>query len=63
MKYAGEFSRNDVNFCTIDIQQAARLTPVVTKCNKIHEEYLQKVDKELYDHLTKLEIEPQLYGM
>ncbi|CAG8524741.1 6773_t:CDS:10 [Paraglomus brasilianum] len=43
--------------------EAARLTPVVTKCNKIHEEYLQKVDKELYDHLTKLEIEPQLYGI
>ncbi|CAG8440468.1 11923_t:CDS:10 [Diversispora eburnea] len=40
-----------------------KLTPVVMKCNKIHEEYLQKIDPDLYHHLKDLEIEPQLYGI
>ncbi|CAG8478943.1 12154_t:CDS:2 [Ambispora gerdemannii] len=43
--------------------EAAKLTPVVMKCNKIHEEYLRKADPELYNHLKGLEIEPQLYGI
>ncbi|CAG8734376.1 9402_t:CDS:2, partial [Ambispora leptoticha] len=43
--------------------EAAKLTPVVVKCNKIHEEYLRKADPELYKHLKDLEIEPQLYGI
>ncbi|KAG9303580.1 hypothetical protein G9A89_018476 [Geosiphon pyriformis] len=43
--------------------EAAKLTPVVMKCNKIHEEYLKTVDPDLYNHLKTLEIEPQLYGI
>ncbi|KAF0411866.1 RabGAP/TBC [Gigaspora margarita] len=43
--------------------EAAKLTPVVMKCNKIHEEYLRTIDIELYNHLKNLEIEPQLYGI
>nr|CAG8564956.1 2542_t:CDS:10 [Entrophospora candida] len=43
--------------------EVAKLTPVVVKCNKIFNEYLKTFDFELYEHLSNLEIEPQLYGI
>ncbi|CAG8525412.1 7225_t:CDS:2 [Acaulospora morrowiae] len=43
--------------------EAAKLTPVVMRCSKIHEEYLKTIDPELHMHLKDLEIEPQLYGI
>lgn len=37
--------------------------PVVQVCNKIQNEYVKALDFELYQHLEKINIEPQLYGM
>ncbi|CAG8526384.1 31389_t:CDS:10 [Racocetra persica] len=64
VKRAGQSS--DVNYARLikEVQaEAAKLTPVVMKCNKIHDEYLRTIDLELYNHLKDLEIEPQLYGI
>ena len=47
-------------------QQAAQeeqLTPVVARCRKIQHVLLKQKDPELYQHLMKCKIEPQLYAM
>nr|XP_006823900.1 PREDICTED: TBC1 domain family member 5-like isoform X1 [Saccoglossus kowalevskii]XP_006823901.1 PREDICTED: TBC1 domain family member 5-like isoform X2 [Saccoglossus kowalevskii] len=38
-------------------------SPVVTKLTKIQDRVLQKYDYELYLHLSRLEIAPQIYGI
>lgn len=43
--------------------EAAKLTPVVAKCHRIHHHLLRTLDPELYKHLEGLGIEPQLYGI
>ncbi|RUP47794.1 rab-GTPase-TBC domain-containing protein, partial [Jimgerdemannia flammicorona] len=42
---------------------AAKLNPVVMECHRIHHEFLRTVDPQLYGHLERLGIEPQLYGI
>jgi len=39
------------------------LTPVVTRCRKIHHLLLKQKDPALYQHLVECHIEPQLYAM
>jgi len=34
---------------------------VLSRCHRIHHRYLQSVDKELYGHLEREEIEPQMH--
>ncbi|RHZ49558.1 hypothetical protein Glove_519g19 [Diversispora epigaea] len=53
----------DLDYSRMIKEEAAKLTPVVMRCNKIYEEYLQKIDPDLFLHLNNLEIEPQLYGI
>lgn len=36
---------------------------IVTKLQRIQDDLLKKVDQELYEYLTKLDIAPQIYGM
>lgn len=36
---------------------------IVTKLQRIQDDLLKRVDQELYDHLTKMDIAPQIYGM
>ncbi|MGH0145522.1 UNVERIFIED_CONTAM: hypothetical protein FKN15_026845 [Acipenser sinensis] len=36
---------------------------IVTKVNRIQDQLLKKHDIELYMHLNRLEIAPQIYGM
>ncbi|CAG8534188.1 14058_t:CDS:2 [Acaulospora colombiana] len=63
-EYNDEGTDQDYSRMIKEVQaEAAKLTPVVMRCNKIHEEYLKMIDPELYSHLKNLEIEPQLYGM
>ncbi|KAJ8036351.1 TBC1 domain family member 5 [Holothuria leucospilota] len=38
-------------------------TPIVNKIQRIHDVILQKNDFELYTHLTRLDIHPQIYGI
>lgn len=38
-------------------------TPIVNKIQRIQDVILQKNDFELYTHLTRLDIHPQIYGM
>lgn len=40
-----------------------QLTPVVTRCRKIHHVLLKQKDPVLYAHLQQCHIEPQLYAM
>ncbi|CAG8614428.1 18236_t:CDS:10, partial [Cetraspora pellucida] len=64
VKRAGQNSDADYARLIKEVQaEAAKLTPVVMKCNKIHDEYLRTIDPELYHHLKNLDIEPQLYGI
>lgn len=39
------------------------IAPIVTICNTIHGEYLQKSDPALWAKLKESQIEPQIYGM
>lgn len=39
------------------------VTPIVTVCNRIQNQYLSKVDPTLWRKLSEVGIEPQLYGM
>ena len=38
-------------------------SPLVKKLNRIREFILKKHDYELYSHLNRLDIQPQIYGM
>ena len=38
-------------------------SPIVERSKRIHEEYLHRVDPELTDHLTSIEILPQIFLM
>ncbi|KAJ3218801.1 TBC1 domain, member 5 [Dinochytrium kinnereticum] len=44
-------------------ESQARTLPIVTHCKKIQNDLLRVLDVELCDHLNKLGIEPQLYGL
>ena len=44
-------------------EQQEQLTPVVTRCRKIHHLLLKQKDPVLYQHLVECHIEPQLYAM
>jgi len=44
-------------------QHQEHLTPVVTRCRKIHHLLLKQKDPMLYEHLVECHIEPQLYAM
>lgn len=37
--------------------------PILKICEKVMFEYLKPLDYQLFSHLTKLEIEPQLFGL
>jgi hypothetical protein len=37
--------------------------PILLTCQRIQGELLKAVDLEVYQHLEKIGIEPQLYGM
>ncbi|OZJ04100.1 hypothetical protein BZG36_02856 [Bifiguratus adelaidae] len=43
--------------------EAARLNPIVMKLHQIHHNLVRRIDPQLYTHLEKLRIEPQLYGI
>ena len=43
--------------------QAQNLTAVVRKCHRVQHILLKQYDPALYNHMTGLGIEPQIYGM
>ena len=38
-------------------------SPVVQKCKRIQQELLRRSDPELYEYLTEMDMEPQLYAL
>ena len=44
-----------------DKSQEQGVSAVLVRCHRIHHRYLQTVDKELYQHLERIEIEPQMH--
>eukprot|EP01006_Ploeotia_vitrea_P041925 TRINITY_DN66588_c10_g1_i1.p1 TRINITY_DN66588_c10_g1~~TRINITY_DN66588_c10_g1_i1.p1 ORF type:complete len:616 (+),score=74.61 TRINITY_DN66588_c10_g1_i1:22-1848(+) len=44
-------------------KRAEELTPVVKQCKRIQNTLLKKLDPPLYNHLTNLEVEPQIYAL
>ena len=39
------------------------VAPIVSICNRIHTQYLSKVDPLLWERMNEAGIEPQIYGM
>lgn len=44
-------------------QDSGPSVAIVTKVNRIQDQLVKKHDIELYMHLNRLEIAPQIYGM
>jgi len=40
-----------------------KVLPIIKKCNYIHHTLLKRVDSELYFHLEKTNVAPQIYGL
>lgn len=45
----------------INDKVARDLSPLMKRCNRIYNFYLKLIDKELYDHLLREKIEPQIH--
>ena len=52
-----------VSYLHNQMPQSEQLTPVVDRCRRIHHVLLKQKDPELYAHLVKSKIGPQLYGL
>ena len=66
-EFREELSKTRIRRSSADInirdQIIVPTMPILRKAHKIHHEYLQVVDHELYDHLENLGIEPQIYAI
>lgn len=40
-----------------------KYNPIISLCNKIHSVYIKVLDPDLFNHLEKNQIEPQIYGL
>ena len=60
MQAAKSFYEMGTNSHQIGIPASSN-SPIVERSKRIHEEYLQKVDPELTQHLTSIEILPQIF--
>lgn len=52
-------ARNSLNIASAPQQGA----PIIERSRRIHEDYLARVDPELAEHLTRIEILPQIFLM
>ena len=55
--------QNVKSFYEVSASGGQSNSPIVERSKRIHEEYLYKVDPELAEHLTAIEVLPQIFVM